>query len=443
MPRRRTAAVPLVTAALLLGSAGSAFALPINDDDPIGQDPNALPSAALVVSPNPALVAPQLTVAQAARVIDLGDTVLNRGAVSFNAAGSTDSDGSIAKYEWDLDGNGSYERTTTTPRTSRAYSAPGVFAVKVRVTDDRGGKDVATRQLRIHRAPRAAITANPATLLVGQAAGLSAAGSADDDGIAKYEWDLDGNGSYETNTGATPAASASFTALGQKTVRVKVTDIHGATASASTQITVHRAPDAAFSATPAPAAVGEQVVFDGSASSDDAPIANYTWDLDGDGTFETNTGASPTATRTFAAAGTVTARLRVTDSRGVQDEVSRELTVLAQPPADTVAPVVRIGAPSTRMSRTGRVTLSVTCPAGERLCAGRVSLRSTGARSAAVGSRTYRLAGGERARVRVLLSRSAQRKVKRQRRLPVRVSAVTRDAAGNVGTARRSLRIRK
>ena len=122
MPRR-TAAIPLLAAAILLGSAGSAFALPIDDDNPIGQDPNALPSAALTVSPNPALVSPVLTIgnARAARVVGIEDTVLNRNAVSFNAAGSSDPDGSIAKYEWDLDGNGSYEKTTTTPRTSRSY----------------------------------------------------------------------------------------------------------------------------------------------------------------------------------------------------------------------------------------------------------------------------------------------------------------------------------
>ena len=42
----------------------------------------------------------------------------------------------------------------------------------------------------------------------------------------------------------------------------------------------------------------------------------YEWDLDGDGTFELNTGTTPTATKTYAAPGTVNVRLRVTDDGG-------------------------------------------------------------------------------------------------------------------------------
>ena len=49
----------------------------------------------------------------------------------------------------------------------------------------------------------------------------------------------------------------------------------------------------------------------------------YEWDLDGDGTFELNTGTTPTATKTYAAPGTVNIRLRVTDDGGnVGDRVA-------------------------------------------------------------------------------------------------------------------------
>ena len=43
--------------------------------------------------------------------------------VNFDASASSDPDGTIAKYEWDLDGNGSYETNTgTTPTVSHAYA---------------------------------------------------------------------------------------------------------------------------------------------------------------------------------------------------------------------------------------------------------------------------------------------------------------------------------
>ena len=138
----------------------------------------------------------------------------------------------------------------------------------------------------------------------------------------------------------------------------------------------------------------------------------------------------------------MTTSLRITDAQGSQSVETQQLQVLARAaaPRDTVAPIVRVAAVSSRISSTGRVTLRVTCPTGERLCAGRVSLSSKGR---SVGAKQFRLAGGQRSQVRVLLSSSAQRKVKNNRRLPVRITASARDAAGNQGVSRRNLTIRK
>jgi PKD repeat protein len=59
-----------------------------------------------------------------------------------------------------------------------------------------------------------------------------------------------------------------------------------------------------------------RVDVNASASTDpENDIATYAWDFQNDGTFEA-TGASPTATHTYSAAGRYTIRLRVTDSLG-------------------------------------------------------------------------------------------------------------------------------
>ena len=59
--------------------------------------------------------------------------------VSFDASGSRDADGSIVKYEWDLDGDGTYERDTgSSPVTRKTYDAPDTVTVTVRVSDDDG-----------------------------------------------------------------------------------------------------------------------------------------------------------------------------------------------------------------------------------------------------------------------------------------------------------------
>jgi plastocyanin len=63
-------------------------------------------------------------------------------AATFTPTGFADPDGSIARYEWDLDGDGSFETTGASP--SRSYAAAGTVTVRLRYVDDRGQTSPAT-----------------------------------------------------------------------------------------------------------------------------------------------------------------------------------------------------------------------------------------------------------------------------------------------------------
>ena len=94
-------------------------------------------------------------------------------------------------------------------------------------------------------------------------------------------------------------------------------------------------PAASFVARPNPARVGDVVSFDGSASTaSGSSIVRYQWDLDGDGSFETDTAATPTTSRTYSTPASLLVRLRVTGSGGLTDETTRSLGIAAaaQPP---------------------------------------------------------------------------------------------------------------
>jgi PKD repeat protein len=73
--------------------------------------------------------------------------------------------------------------------------------------------------------------------------------------------------------------------------------------------------------------------FDGSSSSDpDGTIISYSWNF-GDGTL----GSGPTASHTYAAVGTFTVALIVTDNAGVTGAQSKNVTVVSIPPVASFA----------------------------------------------------------------------------------------------------------
>ena len=67
-------------------------------------------------------------------------------------------------------------------------------------------------------------------------------------------------------------------------------------------VVANRAPVPALSASPGAVAGGKQVTFDASGSSDPEGLQlRYVWDLDGNGSFETDGGTSPTVSRAYVA----------------------------------------------------------------------------------------------------------------------------------------------
>lgn len=62
----------------------------------------------------------------------------------FDASGSFAIDGTITTYEWDFDGDGTYDRSATEPTTTYAYPAGFDGFAAVRVTDEQGRLSIGT-----------------------------------------------------------------------------------------------------------------------------------------------------------------------------------------------------------------------------------------------------------------------------------------------------------
>ena len=378
--------------------------------------------------------------------------------VTFSST-STDADGVVQSLAWDLDNDGNFDDGSGTS-AQRSFPFAGRYTVALRVTDDKGEADTESRDVDVrNRSPQASFTASLNPALTGQIVLFDGSASSDPEGpIARYEWDLDGNGSFETDTGVAPTVTRSYSSAGDYTVGLRVTDGDGAGAQTTRRLTVlaipvNQIPTAFFTVSPRSAYMGQLVRFDGSASSDpEGPIARYEWDLDGNGSFETDTGAISTASRSYANAGDYTVGLRVTDGDGASGDAARTLAVLAPdsavgsgespaptgptatfgpigPATDSNAPRIRISRRSVRVNSRGNVPVRIWCPASEAYCDVHVRLRTAGI---ALGSRSVRVAGGRMAVARVRLKRKKRRIVAKLGRVRVRALARTRDAAGNV-----------
>jgi PKD repeat protein/glucose/arabinose dehydrogenase len=174
-----------------------------------------------------------------------------------------------------------------------------------------------------NQVPTAVASANPTSGTAPLVVSFSGAGSSDPDGsIASYAWDLDGDGQFDDSTAQSPQFT--YTTAGTRTVKLRVTDNQGA-ADDSDPLTItvnsasNQVPTAVASANPTSGTAPLVVSFSGAGSSDpDGSIASYAWDLDGDGQFDDSTAQSPQFT--YTAAGTVSAKLRVTDNAGAQDD---------------------------------------------------------------------------------------------------------------------------
>ena len=226
---------------------------------------------------------------------------------------------------------------------TRTFTADGAYGYYCQIHGSPGGGGM-SGVVYVNAAgvppPVAGFTVSPNPAQVGQAVSFNGAGSSATDGsIARYEWDLDGDGSYETDTGATASASRSYPAAQTLTTKLRVTDTRGASAETTRPLRINAAPSASFTASPNPALAGQSVSFNGGGSTDpDGSIAKYEWDLDGDGSFETNTFNTPTTSRSYSSAGTLTVKLRVTDTNGATAETAMPLRI---DPAAQLPPVLQ------------------------------------------------------------------------------------------------------
>lgn len=205
--------------------------LKITDD----QGATAQATVAIVVtSPSGSNIPPTAVVSSSSTV---GDAPLQ---VHLDGSGSTDSDGTILSYKWDMGDGG----TATGPKLTYTYTTAGSFNATLTVTDNGGLTDSISTPVIVREPPAgsnsnvppaAVITTSTSQGFAPVAISFDAGGSSDSDGkIRKYFWNF-GDGSR----GSGIAVDHVYKQAADYTVTLKVKDNKGAVGEASTVVMVH------------------------------------------------------------------------------------------------------------------------------------------------------------------------------------------------------------
>lgn len=243
--------------------------------------------------------------------------------INLDGSGSTDSDGTIVSYAWDLDNDGAYDDATgVTP--SWSWSTGGSHLVSLNVTDNDGATDTDGSTVYVNEFPVADAN-GPYYGNKGETIILDGSSSSDSDGtIVSYDWDLDNDGVYDDASGIAP--SWSWSESGTYTIGLKVIDDDAATDTDTTDVYIELdeyPPTASFTYTPEQPKVGDEVSFDASGSTDhDGNIVSYSWDF-GDDT----TGSGMITSHMYSEPARYTVVLTVVDNDNLVDTVSVTIEV--------------------------------------------------------------------------------------------------------------------
>jgi PKD repeat protein len=263
-------------------------------------------------------VTPPTADAGPSRIVDEGTLV------TFDGRGSSDNIG-IVNYTWTFADGAPVTLHGVQP--TYWFSTPGVFVVTLNVTDAEGnrGTDTVTVTVKDIQPPVADagpdLTVDEDTLVT-----FDGSGSSDNVGVVNHTWTFDHGTDEVLLYGVSP--SFTFTIPGIYSIRLNVTDAAGHWHEDAMALTVNDVtPPVADAGPDREVPVGAAVSFDGTPSTDNVGISEYSWTFTYEGIPRTLEGA--VVQFTFDRGGKYELVLTVADPSGNLDDDSVIISVVS------------------------------------------------------------------------------------------------------------------
>lgn len=245
-------------------------------------------------------------------------------SVKFSPIVETDS--AINTYEWDAEGDGVINSTDVIGRDyPYTYRQPGNYTARVSATDSLGNVYTDEQIVRVLNSPP---VVNVTPTAANGAAPISitfSVSASDNEGLATYEWDFDGDGIYDlarSTISTSQSASFSYATAGTYRAAVRVTDSQGQSTVVSNPamvITIIGSGGPSVRLQPQTATTGNaplSVTFNASSTlPNGAAITGWEWDFDGDGVA--NSTLAPPVAFSYINGGVYFPRVSISTSTGV------------------------------------------------------------------------------------------------------------------------------
>ncbi|MEW5735235.1 MAG: PKD domain-containing protein, partial [Thermodesulfobacteriota bacterium] len=234
----------------------------------------------------------------------------------------------IVLYEWDVNGDGTYDYASVQPTAKHTYHTLGSYTVTLRVTDDNippiTDTDTATITIAVPPHAPNARPGGPYSATAGVPVTFDGSASFDidpTDYITKYEWEFAGGFPYDFAEAEGQSVTRVYMSPGTFVVGLRVWD-NGVlsdngvklsnTAFTTVTVTANLPPEADAGG-PYSVDEGQPLTLSGSGSRDpNGDPITFAWDLDNDGSYDD--AATETAVHTWNADGAYTVGLEVSDS---------------------------------------------------------------------------------------------------------------------------------
>jgi PKD repeat protein len=251
----------------------------------------------------------------------------------FDGTGSTDNV-EVILWSWTFVYNGT-NVTLEGPTPTYTFDIPGRYEIVLNVSDMAGNWATGRMNLTvIDILPPVAVTGPSRTIDQHQEVKFDGSNSTDNVGVVEWSWSFqDGD---ETKVLSGPRPTYVFKEAGEYLVELTVTDAAGNFATDTLMVTImDTTPPAADAGTNITVDQREEALFDGTASTDNVAVTNWTWRFTYEGTEHVLHGGSPSFI--FQVVGIFEVTMEVRDEVGNIASDALSVTVADVTPPHAVA----------------------------------------------------------------------------------------------------------